>query len=73
MVLCAMVGYENRSPKDKENSYYYRLSSVKSTRGQAEASRVANKDKERGHQVKHQFVNIRVCSDHFITGTPAKL
>ena len=78
MVLCAMIGCGNRSQRDKEKSYY-RLPSVISLQG----SKTYDLSKKRREEwlarikrediKKDQFGNIRVCSDHFISGAPAKL
>ncbi len=78
MVLCAMVGCGNRSQRDKEKSYY-RLPSVISTQGSKTFDLSKKRQAEwlakikREDIKKDQYGNVRVCSDHFISGAPAKL
>ncbi len=78
MVLCAMIGCGNRSQRDKAKSYY-RLPSVISLQGSKTYDLSKKRQEEwlarikRQDLKKDQFGNIRVCSDHFISGSPAKL
>ena len=63
MVFCAVVNCANRSTRDKEKRFF-RLPAVVSHQG--EQTLQMSKKPE-------QYQYVRVCSDHFISGAPAKL
>ncbi len=78
MVLCAVVNCSNRNTRDKEKRFF-RLPAVVSHQGE----RTLQLSKERREtwlaRIKredlkpNQYEYLQVCSDHFISGAPAKL
>ena len=78
MVICAIVGCENRSVRDRGKSFY-RLPAIISNLGtQTEALSRKRRDawlvKIRREDISpEQYYNIRVCSDHFINGSPSRI
>ena len=78
MVICAVIGCSNRSNKDKEKSFY-RLPGVLTNQGR-ETECLSKKRQgiwlakiKREDISPEQYYNVRVCSDHFISGVPSKL
>ena len=78
MVICTMVGCGNRSGRDKEKRFF-RLPTVSVDRGEQTLelskqrqdiwlARIKREDLERS-----RYNNVRVCSDHFVSGESAKL
>ena len=75
MVICAIVGCGNRSGRDKEKRFY-RLPAVISNQGTQ--TKDLSKKRQNTWLAKirrtdispEQYYNIRVCSDHFINGSP---
>ena len=78
MVICAIVGYGNRSNRDKGKSFF-RLPSVISHQGpQTQELSKRRQDAwlakiKRDDLLPDQYQNTRVCSDHFVCGFPSKL
>uniref|UniRef100_A0A1X7TUF0 THAP-type domain-containing protein n=1 Tax=Amphimedon queenslandica TaxID=400682 RepID=A0A1X7TUF0_AMPQE len=78
IVICAIVGCENQSKRDKEKSFY-RLASIISHQGAQTVSLSRRRQEAWLAKIKRksflpkQYYNIRVCSDHFINGSPSKL
>ena len=78
MVICAIVGCGNRSNRDKEKRFY-RLPSIISHQGAQTESLSRDRQEAWLAKIKRkdilpkQYYNIRVCSDHFISGSPLKL
>ena len=78
MVICAIVGCGNRSGRDKEKRFY-RLTAVISNQGTQ--TKDLSKKRQNTWLAKirrtdispEQYYNIRVCSDHFINGSPSRL
>ena len=78
MVICAIVGCGNRSVRDRGTSFY-RLPSIINHQG-AKTESLSRKRRDawlakirREDIVPEQYYNIRVCSDHFIKGSPSNL
>ena len=78
MVICAIIGCGNRSKRDKNKSFF-RLPSVLTNQG-SETESLSKKRQDawlarikREDISPEQYYNVRVCSDHFISGVPAKL
>ena len=70
MVICAIVGCGNRSVRDRGKSFY-RLPAIISNQGTQTEAWLA---KIRREDISpKQYYNIRVCSDHFINGSPSRL
>ena len=78
MVICAMVGCGNRSNRDKGKSFF-RLPSVITNQDTETKLLTRRRQKTWFSKIKRaditpkQYYNIRVCSDHFVSGVPAKL
>ncbi len=78
MVICAIVGCESRSQRDKDKSFY-RLPGI--IKGQGTKTEGLTKERQQAWLAKIkrnvisplQYYNLRVCSDHFISGAPSKL
>ena len=78
MVICAIFGCVNRSGRDKEKGYF-RLPSVITHQG-PQTQELSKKKQElwvarirRDDLKPEQYPNTRVCSDHFVGGSPAQL
>ena len=78
MVICAVVGCANRSVRDKTKRFF-RLPSIISSQGdqtqelckRRQAAWIA---KIRREDIKPgRYRNIRICSDHFVSGAPSPL
>ena len=78
MVICAVLGCMNRSGKDK-NKCFFRLPSVVTHQGERTLELSKRRQVEWLAKIRRQdirpekYANTRVCSDHFISGTPAAL
>ncbi len=78
MVICAVVGCGNRSKRDKNKSFF-RLPTVLTHQGTETESLSRKRQKSWLAKIRRedisseQYYNIRVCSDHFISGVPSKL
>ena len=78
MVICAMVGCGNRSDRDKEKRFF-RLPTVIDHQGELTLSISKQRQSLWLSRIKRQdlepsrYRNVRVCSDHFVSGEPVKL
>uniref|UniRef100_A0A1X7VLC5 THAP-type domain-containing protein n=1 Tax=Amphimedon queenslandica TaxID=400682 RepID=A0A1X7VLC5_AMPQE len=78
VVICAMVGCGNWSDRDKAKSFF-RLLSVLTNQGTKTKLLTQRRQKawlfkiNRADITPKQCYNISVCSDHFVSGVPAKL
>ncbi len=78
MVLCAMIGCSNRTERDK-GKRFFRLPAVISHQGDQTHELSTRRQREWMATIKRKDLNleklqyIRVCSDHFVHGSPAKL
>ncbi len=77
MVICAIVGCGNRSDRDKKR--FFRLPTVITAQGEVTSSISKQRQNLWLARIKRQdlepsrYTNVRVCSEHFVSGEPAKL
>ena len=78
MVICAVLKCGNRSGRDKQKRFF-RLPTVLTHLGTVEQELSQRRQVEWLARIKRkdiredQYSNTRVCSDHFISGSPAAL
>ncbi len=78
MVLCAVVNCSNRNTIYKEKQFF-RLPAVVSHQGEQTLQLSKERQETWLARIKredlkpNQYEYLRVCSDHFISGAPAKL
>ena len=78
MVICAMLKCGNRSKRDKDKRFY-RLPSVITHQGEQTLELSKRRQSEWLARIKRadlkpeQYANTRVCSDHFVSGSPSAL
>ena len=76
MVLCAVVGCSNRTEREK-GKRFFRLPAIVTHQGD-KTHELSNKRGEWLARIKRDDLRpemeyVRVCSDHFVSGMPAKL
>lgn len=77
-MICAMVNCGNRSKRDKDKRFY-RLPSVITHQGEQTLELSRRRQQEWLARIKRadlkpeQYSNTRVCSDHFVCGSPSAL
>ena len=79
--FCAIVGCANRAGRDKDKSFYRLPAIIKNQGAQTEqlserrlsAELASGNSSKRSQSGKLPLHMIRVCSDHFTSGKPAKL
>ena len=78
MVICAVIKCGNRSGRDK-GKRFFRLPSVISHQGEKALELSGRRQREWLARIRRkdirpdQYENTRVCSDHFVSGSPSKL
>jgi len=78
MVICAVVQCGNRSGRDK-GKRFFRLPSIISHQGDQALDLSRRRQREWLARINRkdirpdQYDNVRVCGDHFISGSPSKL
>ena len=78
MVICAVLKCGNRSGRDKDKRFF-RLPSVITHQGEKALELSGHRQREWLARIKRkviipaQYSNTRVCSDHFVSGSPSAL
>ena len=76
MVICAVVGCSNRTEREK-GKLFFRLPAIVTHQGDKTHELSKKRQGEWLAQIKRddlrQLEYVRVCSDHFVSGMPAKL